>query len=69
MGSALLRAAETSAASVGATALHLDSSLAAIEFYQANGFAETGRGEHHLRAGGTMACVFMQKKLGGVGVQ
>ena len=69
IGSALLRAAESSAVAAGATNLHLDSSLAAVEFYKANGFVETGRGEHALRVGRTMACVFMQKNLSGVGVQ
>jgi ribosomal protein S18 acetylase RimI-like enzyme len=69
IGSALLRIAETSAASTGAAGVRLDSSLAAVEFYKANGFAEIGRGEHRLRAGGVMACVFMRKNLGGVGVQ
>jgi ribosomal protein S18 acetylase RimI-like enzyme len=69
IGSALLRAAVASAAAAGASILRLDSSLAAVEFYKANGFAETGRGEHSLRVGRTMACVFMQKNLSGVGVQ
>jgi ribosomal protein S18 acetylase RimI-like enzyme len=69
IGSALLRVAESSATSEGAAGVRLDSSLAAVEFYKANGFVETGRGEHRLRAGGVMACVFMQKNLSGVGVQ
>jgi putative acetyltransferase len=69
IGSALLRAAESSAVAAGAANLRLDSSLAAVEFYKANGFVETGRGEHSLRVGRTMACVFMQKNLSGVGVQ
>ena len=69
IGSALLRAAEASAVAHGAANLRLDSSLAAVEFYKANGFAETGRGEHMLRVGWPMACVFMQKNLSGVGVQ
>jgi ribosomal protein S18 acetylase RimI-like enzyme len=69
IGSALLRVAETSAVSAGAVSVRLDSSLTAVDFYKANGFFETGRGEHRLRAGGAMACVFMQKNLSGVGVQ
>ncbi len=69
MGSALLRVAETSAAAAGAAGVRLDSSLAAVDFYKANGFAETGRGKHRLQAGGVMTCVFMQKNLSGVGVQ
>jgi putative acetyltransferase len=68
IGSGLLRAAEASAAAAGATSLRLDSSLAAVEFYKANGFLETGRGEHSLRVGRTMGCVYMQKNLSGVGV-
>jgi hypothetical protein len=60
--------AEASAMAAGASNLKLDSSLAAVEFYKANGFVETGRGEHALRVGCTMACVFMQKNLSGVGV-
>jgi len=69
IGSALLRVAETAAASAGAAEVRLDSSLAAVDFYKKNGFVETGRGEHRLRAGRVMACVFMQKNLSGVGVQ
>lgn len=64
IGSALLRAAESAASAAGASSLTLDSSLAAVDFYKANGFAETGRGEHRLRSGVTMACVFMHKTLG-----
>ena len=69
IGSALLRMAEASAIAKGAASLRLDSSLAAVDFYKANGFAETGRGHHRLRTGHTMACVSMQKNLSGVGVQ
>jgi GNAT superfamily N-acetyltransferase len=65
IGSALLRAAESSAVAAGAAHLQLDSSLAAVEFYKANGFVETGRGEHTLRVGRAMACVYMQKNLNG----
>jgi hypothetical protein len=46
--------------------LRLDSSLAAVDFYKANGFVETGRGDHQLRTGRMMTCVFMQKNLSGV---
>jgi GNAT superfamily N-acetyltransferase len=68
-GSALLQKAEASALAAGATTLRLDSSLAAVDFYKANGFAEMGRGEHQLRAGRMMACVFMEKNLSGVELQ
>jgi putative acetyltransferase len=63
IGSALLRTAEAFAVAAGATNLRLDSSLAAVDFYRANGFVETGRGAHTLRGGRTMACVFMEKNL------
>jgi ribosomal protein S18 acetylase RimI-like enzyme len=69
IGSALLRMAESSANAAGAASLRLDSSLAAVDFYKANGFVETGRGEHRLRSGAAMACVFMHKNLSGVGIQ
>ena len=64
IGSALLRTAEASAIAAGARSIHLDSSLAAVEFYKANGFDEVGRGEHRLWSGRSMACVFMRKALG-----
>jgi ribosomal protein S18 acetylase RimI-like enzyme len=63
VGSALLRAAEGAAIAAGAASIHLDSSLAAVDFYKANGFEETGRGEHRLLSGRMMACVFMRKTL------
>jgi GNAT superfamily N-acetyltransferase len=69
IGSALLRMAESSAVAARAASVHLDSSLAAVDFYKANGFVETGRGEHRLRHGRTMACVFMHKNLSGVALQ
>ena len=65
LGSALLRAAEAAALAAGATSIEIDASLAAVEFYRANGFEEVGRGEHPLSSGRTMACVFMQKALVG----
>ena len=63
IGSALFRSAEASAIAAGATSIHVDSSLAAVEFYKANGFEEIGRGEHRLWSGRPMACVFMRKNL------
>jgi putative acetyltransferase len=69
VGSALLRVAEASALGAGASAVRLDASLAAVAFYKANGFVETGRGDLLLRSGPSMACVFMHKNLSGVGVQ
>ncbi len=38
-------------------------SLAAVAFYQANGFQELGTGEHALQSGKRMACVSMRKHL------
>ena len=63
IGSALFRTAEAAAIAAGATAIHVDASLAAVEFYTANGFEEVGRGEHRLWSGRSMACVFMHKDL------
>jgi putative acetyltransferase len=63
IGSALLRMAESSAIAAGAASVRLDSSLAAVDFYKARGFVETGRGEHPFGPGRSMACVFMHKNL------
>lgn len=63
IGSALFKAAEAAAIAEGATSIHIDASLAAVEFYKANGFEEVGRGEHRLWSGRPMACVFMRKNL------
>jgi len=69
IGSALLRSAESSATAAGARSVQLDASLAAVDFYRANGFVETGRGTHRLVSGGAMTCVFMRKDLKGVAIQ
>ena len=63
IGSALFRTAEAAAIAAGATSIHVDASLAAVEFYTANGFEEVGRGTHRLSSGRRMACVFMRKNL------
>ena len=63
VGTALLRAAEEAAIAAGAGSIQLDSSLAAVEFYKANGFEETGRGRHRLWSGRAMDCVFMRKTI------
>lgn len=63
VGSALFRLAEANAIGTGATRIHIDASLAAVEFYRANGFEEVGRGNHRLSSGREMACVFMRKAL------
>jgi putative acetyltransferase len=63
VGSALYRLAEADAVSAGARSIVIDASLAAVEFYKAHGFEETGRGDHRLRSGCLMPCVFMRKAL------
>lgn len=67
IGSALFRVAEAAAISAGATSIHVDASLAAVEFYKANGFEVVGCGEHRLRSGHSMACAFMRKTLTATG--
>jgi ribosomal protein S18 acetylase RimI-like enzyme len=69
IGSALLRIALSSASAAGAPGVQLDSSLAAVDFYRANGFVEAGRGDHRLGSGRAMACVVMRKDLDGVALQ
>jgi putative acetyltransferase len=64
IGSALLRLAEAHAVENGATTIHVEASLAGVEFYKANGFIEVGRGETRLMSGRPIACVFMRKDLG-----
>jgi putative acetyltransferase len=63
IGSALLRLAEAHAVAAGATSVHVEASLAGVEFYKANGFEELGRGETYLMSGQPIACVFMRKAL------
>jgi putative acetyltransferase len=63
VGTALFRTAEEAAIAGGATTLTIDASIAAVDFYKANGFEETGRGKHALPSGRAMACVFMRKTL------
>ncbi len=63
VGTALFRTAEAAAVAAGATSIEIASSLAATDFWIANGFEETGRGEQRLRSGATMPCVFMRKTL------
>ena len=63
IGSALLKLAEAEAISRGATHVHVEASLAGVEFYKANGFVEVGRGLTHLRSGRPIECVFMEKEI------
>ena len=63
VGTALFQAAEASAVAAGAATIEIASSLAAVHFWAANGFEETGRGDQPLRSGSAMPCVFMTKTL------
>jgi GNAT superfamily N-acetyltransferase len=63
IGSALLRLAEEHARANGAKRIHLQASLAGVEFYRANGFAALGRGEAVLLNGKSMSCEFMRKVI------
>jgi GNAT superfamily N-acetyltransferase len=67
IGSALLQLAEAHAAATGATSIHIEASLAGVEFYRRNGYTEAGRGESRLMSGTTIPCVFMQKVVLGDG--
>jgi GNAT superfamily N-acetyltransferase len=63
IGSALFRLTEAHAIARGASIIHVEASLAGVEFYQANGFEEISRGETHLMSGKPILCVFMQKDV------
>lgn len=63
IGSQLLGLAEAHAVANGAAEIHVEASLAGVEFYRANGFVEMGRGETRLTSGRPIACVFMRKGL------
>ena len=61
IGSLLLRLAEAHALGRGAMRICIESSLAAVAFYQRHGFVETGRGVAMLRSGRPIAVVAMRK--------
>jgi putative acetyltransferase len=63
VGTALFTAAEGAARMNGAEQIDIDASLGAVPFYKAIGFEERGTGDHKLKGGRTMACVFMRKRL------
>jgi GNAT superfamily N-acetyltransferase len=63
VGSRLLALAESFGRARGATAIQIEGSLGAIEFYQRHGFVETARGDVALPSGFAMPCVFMRKEL------
>jgi putative acetyltransferase len=61
VGTALFQAAEKDALQRGASEIHVDASLVAVDFYRANGFEKWGHGQHLLFTGIAMDCVFMRK--------
>ena len=63
LGSTLLRLAEADAIQKGATVIRIEASLAAVEFYRANGYVEIEHGHTHLMSGQPIACVAMTKDL------
>ena len=63
IGSRLLELAESFGSSRGATAVQIEASLGAVEFYKRHGFVETARGDVALPSGFQMPCVFMRKEL------
>jgi putative acetyltransferase len=63
VGSRLLALAESFGRSRGATAVQIEASLGAVEFYKRHGFVETTRGDVALPSGFQMPCVFMHKEL------
>ena len=63
VGSRLLALAESFGRSRGATAIQIEASLGAVEFYKRHGFMETRRGDLALRSGFRMPCVFMRKEV------
>ena len=63
IGTSLLREAEQHARSSGATTIHIQASLAGVEFWRANGFEEIERVDAPLRSGGSIPCVSMRKQL------
>jgi putative acetyltransferase len=63
VGSCLLGLAESFGRARGATAVQIEASLGAVEFYKRHGFVETGRGNVALPSGFQMPCVFMRKEL------
>jgi GNAT superfamily N-acetyltransferase len=67
IGSTLLQLAEAHAVASGATSIHIEASLAGVEFYTRNGYTTAGRGESRLMSGHAIACVFMRKAVSGDG--
>src|SRR5205085_3343276 len=57
VGSTLLALAESFGRARGATAVEIEASLGAVEFYERHGFVETTRGDVTLPSGFVMPCV------------
>jgi GNAT superfamily N-acetyltransferase len=63
VGSRLLALAESFGKVRGATAVQIEASLGAVDFYRCHGFVESARGDVTLPSGFLMPCVFMRKEL------
>jgi predicted N-acetyltransferase YhbS len=63
VGRALLAEVEKQALNAGTEFLACHASLNAEAFYTINGYTAEGRGQHRMRSGDLMDCVFMRKKL------
>jgi ribosomal protein S18 acetylase RimI-like enzyme len=63
VASRLLAMAESFARGRGATAVQIEASLGAVEFYQCHGFVETACGDVALPSGFQMPCVFLRQEL------
>jgi putative acetyltransferase len=63
VGRALLARLEEMARVAGLAELHMDASINAVRFYEANGFISLERGEHPMPSGARMPCVRMRKAL------
>ena len=63
VGRALMAAIEDEARAAGRTALLLDASLNAIEFYATLGWHEEARAHHELAPGAWLDCAIMTKKI------
>ena len=63
IGSALYRAAESLAMQDGAESIALNASLAAVAFYEKNGFSRLHRAHSEMSPGKTMEVVRMMKSL------
>ena len=63
VGRSLLAEVESWAFDAGTEFLACSASLNAEAFYRVNGYTEESRGQHRMRTGELMDCVFMRKTL------